>query len=108
MTVARSARRVPEINSRATSSTSRRRVLSYASMAEVSKSHAVFLGFCNDALERLRDDHSFEAGKLRTRIEGLVKELESWTTMKEHPANKEATIAAVLDSYREVRSLKSE
>ncbi len=76
-------------------------------MADVSKSHAVFLGFCQEALDRLRDDHSFEAGKLRTRIEALVKELERWTTLKEHPANKESTIAAVLEAYREARDLEA-
>lgn len=77
-------------------------------MADVTKSHPVFLGFCHDALTRLRDDHSFEAGKLRARIEGLVKELESWTTAKELPPNKEETIAAVLEVYRQALDLETQ
>lgn len=73
-------------------------------MADVTKSHAVFLGFCRDALDRIRDEHSYEAATVRARLEALVKELESWTTTP--PQNKEATIAAVLEVYREALDLE--
>lgn len=67
----------------------------------------MFLGFCHDALERLRDDHSYEANVLRARIEALVTELESWITAKTIPENKETVIGAVLDAYREALALEA-
>lgn len=74
-------------------------------MADVTKSHAVFLGFCNEALDRLRDEHSYEAATLRAKLEALVKELESWTITP--PSNKEATIASVLEVYRQALDFES-
>ncbi len=68
-------------------------------MSDVTKSDAVFLGFCQEALARIGDDHSYEGAKLRSRVEALIKELESWTVTP--PANKEATIAAVLEVHRQ-------
>lgn len=76
-------------------------------MADVTKRHPVFLGFCRDALQRLEGDHSVEAGRLRRRLEGLVKELESWITAKQVPDTKELTIAAVLEAYREALALEA-
>ncbi len=73
-------------------------------MANVTKSHAVFLGFCNDASARIRDDHSFEATQLRARIEALVQELESWKTAR--PKNKQATIVSVLEVHRRAHELE--
>jgi hypothetical protein len=71
----------------------------------VTKSHAVFLGFCNEALDRIRDDKSTEAGDLRSEIEVLVKRLESWTTTTTTPKDKDATISAVLELYRRAQEL---
>ncbi len=71
----------------------------------VTKSHAIFLGFCNEALERIRADHSIEAGDLRSEIEVLVKRLQSWTTMTTTPRDKDAVIASVLDVYRRAQEL---
>ncbi len=71
----------------------------------VTKSHAVFLGFCSEALDRIREDKSNEASDLRTEIEVLMKRLETWTTMTATPKDKDATIAAVLELYRRAQEL---
>jgi hypothetical protein len=71
----------------------------------VTKSHAIFLGFCSEALDRIRGDHSIEAGDLRSEIEVLVKRLQSWTTMTTEPRDKDAVIASVLEVYRRAQEL---
>ncbi len=71
----------------------------------VTKSHGVFLGFCHEALERIRDDKTTEAGDLRSEIEVLIKHLETWTTMTTTPKDKDTTLSAVLDVYRRAQEL---
>lgn len=76
-------------------------------MADVTKSHGIFLGFCKEALERIEGDHSFEAGKLRVELEALVRKLESWVDLHGQPPDKEATLAAVLEAYRKAQEISA-
>ncbi len=71
----------------------------------VTKSHAVFLGFCSEALDRIREDKSNEASDLRTEIELLMKRLETWATTTATPKDKDSTIAEVLELYRRAQEL---
>ena len=76
-------------------------------MPDTTKTHAVFLGFCEDALGKIRGNQSYEALHLRNELEVLVKKLEGWAEMKERPSDKEATIAAILDAYHRALELKA-
>jgi hypothetical protein len=64
----------------------------------------VFLNFCRDALEKIKDHSGAEAESLRDELELLVRRLERWAVTP-NPPDKDRTIAAVMDAYRRALEL---
>ena len=76
-------------------------------MGELTSNRPVFLNFCRDALEKIRDVRSLEATELRGELEMLCKQLESWA-VDPAPPDKDRTIAAVMAAYRRALDLSAQ
>ena len=76
-------------------------------MGDFTSNRPVFLNFCKDGLEKIRDVRSPEATELRTELEMLCKTLEGWA-IDPSPPDKDRTIAAVMAAYRRALDLSAQ